>query len=491
MTPVPRTLIATVSAGALVTVLSATIVNVAIPTLGRDLHASLLEVQWVATAYLLSLTAVIPLTGWASERFGTRRVWLAAMTAFLGGSVLCGLAWSAESLIVARVLQGLGGGLVLPVAQAIVVRRTDPRRIGEILSVIALINLSGPTLGPVLGGLLVGEVSWRWLFLVNVPLCVLVLAVGLRIVPHEDGAAGRRLDVRGLLLLPPGLALVTYGLARVAAGGGADAGAATALLGGLALVAAFVVHARGLGRDALLDLGLLVDRGFRACATMAASFGALMFGMLFLLPLWWESIRGQSPLETGILMVPQGIGSLISLLVVGRLADRHGSRVVVLCGLVLASAATVPIVLADESTGLAVLLATLVLRGMGLSAVLTPANAAAFRGLPRPAVPYATSLLTVLLRVGGSLGVAVVAAVLQSRVGAALPGTTPTEQIELLHGGTGSAAAILAPAFGVTAAVLLVLNVVTIWPARNVPRRPSIVRGATAAPAEPARRAGS
>ena len=126
MTPAPRALIATVSVGALVTVLSATIVNVAIPTLGRDLGASLLEVQWVATAYLLSLTAVIPLTGWASERFGTRRVWLGALTAFLCGSVLCGLAWSAESLIVARVLQGLGGGLVLPVAQAIVVRRSTP-----------------------------------------------------------------------------------------------------------------------------------------------------------------------------------------------------------------------------------------------------------------------------------------------------------------------------------------------------------------------------
>jgi EmrB/QacA subfamily drug resistance transporter len=486
MTRAPRALIATVSVGALVTVLSATIVNVAIPTLGRDLGASLLEVQWVATAYLLSLTAVIPLAGWASERFGTRRVWLGSLTAFLCGSVLCGLAWSAESLIAARVLQGLGGGLVLPVAQAIVVRRSDPRRIGEVLAVIALVNLSGPTLGPVLGGLLVGEVSWRWLFLINVPLCLVPLALGLRIVPHEEGLPGRRLDVRGLLLLPPGLALLTYGLARSAAGGGVDPAAIGTLAAGVALVAAFVLHARGLGRDALLDLGLLADRGFRACATMAASFGALMFGMLFLLPLYWEAVRGRTPLEAGLLMVPQGIGSLISLLVVGRLADRHGSRIVVLVGLVIASLATIPFVFADESTPVAPLLAALVLRGMGLSAVLTPANAAAFRGLSREAVPYATSLLTVLLRVGGSLGVAVVAAVLQSRVGAALPGTTPEEQIDLLHRGAGEVAATVAPAFGVTAAVLLALTVVTIWPARWVPRRQEVV---ATAPAEPAGRA--
>jgi EmrB/QacA subfamily drug resistance transporter len=468
----PRALIATVSVGALVTVLSATIVNVAIPTLGRDLDASLLEVQWVATAYLLSLTAVIPLSGWASERFGTRRVWLAALCAFLCGSVLCGLAWSAESLIAARVVQGLGGGLVLPVAQAIVVRRSDPRRIGEVLSVIALVNLSGPTLGPVLGGLLVGEVSWRWLFLVNVPLCLLPLVAGLRILPIDEGRPGRRLDVRGLVLLPPGLALGTYGLARIASGGGADVTAIATLAAAGVLVAAFTAHARGLGRDALLDLGLLADRGFRACAVMAGSFGALMFGMLFLLPIYWEAVRGHTPLQAGVLMVPQGIGSLISLLVVGRLADRHGSRIVVLAGLCIASLATLPFALADERTPTPLLLAALVLRGIGLSAVLTPANAAALRSVARDAVPYATSLLTVLLRVGGSLGVAVVAAVLQSRVGAELPGVSPARQLELLHGGAGDVAATVAPAFAATAAVLVALTVVTLLPARRVPRRP-------------------
>ncbi len=195
--------------------------------------------------------------------------------------------------------------------------------------------------------------SWRWLFLINVPLCLVALALGLRIVPHEDGVPGRRLDVRGLLLLPPGLALLTYGLARTTAGGGVDPRRIGALVAGVALCGGFVVHGRGLGRDALLDLGLLADRGFRACATLAASFGALMFGMLFLLPLYWESIRGATPLEAGLLMVPQGIGSLISLLVVGRLADRHGSRTVVLVGLVVASLATIPFVLADESTPVA------------------------------------------------------------------------------------------------------------------------------------------
>jgi EmrB/QacA subfamily drug resistance transporter len=469
-------LVATVSVGALVTVLSATIVNVAIPTLGRELDASLLEVQWVATAYLLSLTAVIPLAGWASERFGARRVWLASLFSFLAGSVLCAAAPTAEALIAARILQGLGGGLVLPVGQAMLVRRTDPRRLGQVLSVFALVNLSGPALGPVLGGIVVGEVSWRWLFLINVPLCAIPLALGLRILQPEDGARGRRLDVVGLALLPPGLALLTYGLARTASGGGVDASALATLAAGVVLVAAFVLHARGRGREALLDLDLLADRGFRACAAMSGSFGALMFGMLFLLPLYWEAVRGRTPLEAGLLMLPQAVGSLISLLNVGRLSDRHGSRTMVLAGLVIASLATIPFAFADEDTPYALLLPALLLRGLGLSGVLVPSNAAAFRGLPRASVPYATSLLTVLLRVGASLGVAVVAAVLQSRVGAALPGTTPSEQLELLHGGAGEAADVVAPAFGVTAGVLLALTVITLVPARRVPRRP----GATA-----------
>jgi EmrB/QacA subfamily drug resistance transporter len=467
-----RALVATVSVGSLFTILSATIVNVAIPTLGRELDASLLEVQWVATAYLLSLTAVIPLAGWASERFGTRRVWLVALASFVAGSALCTAAPSADTLIAARVLQGLGGGLVLPVGQAIVVRRTDPRRVGQVLSVIALVNLSGPALGPVLGGMLVGEVSWRWLFAINLPLCAIPLALGLRILPRDPGVPGRRLDLAGLALLTPGLALLTYGLARTASGGGADASALVTLAAGALLCGAFVLHARGRGREALLDLDLLADRGFRACAAMSGSFGALMFGFLFLLPLYWEAVRGRTPLEAGLLMLPQAFGSLIALLHVGRLADRHGSRPIVLAGLVIASLATVPFALADEDTPYALLLPLLLLRGLGLSAVLTPANAAAFRGLERESVPYAASLLTVLLRVGGSLGVAAVAAVLQSRVGAALPGMTPAEQLEVLHGGAGQAAGAVAPAFGVTAAVLLALTVVTLWPARRVPRRP-------------------
>ncbi len=398
-------------------------------------------------------------------------MWLVALASFTAGSALCALAPTAEALIAARVVQGLGGGLVLPVGQAIMVRRTDPRRLGQVLSVFALVNLSGPALGPVLGGLLVGEVSWRWLFGIFVPLCAVPLALGLRMLPHEEGVPGRRLDVIGLLLLPPGLALLTYGLARTASGGGADAAAFGTLAAGLALVGAFVLHARGRGREALLDLSLLSDRGFRACAAMAGSFGALMFGMLFLLPLYWESVRGRTPLEAGLLMLPQALGSLIALLNVGRLADRHGSREMVLGGLVLASLATVPFAFADENTPYALLLPVLLLRGLGLSMVLVPSNAAAFRSLPRSSVPYATSLLTVLLRVGGSLGVALVAAVLQSRVGAALPGTTPAEQLELLHGGAGDAARTIAPAFGATAAVLLALTVITLIPARRVPRR--------------------
>jgi EmrB/QacA subfamily drug resistance transporter len=477
MRAAPRALVATVAVGALVTVLSATIVNVAIPALGRDLGASLLEVQWVATAYLLSLTAVIPLAGWASERFGARRVWLVALSSFLAGSALCAAAPTAEALIAARVLQGLGGGLVLPVGQAIVVRRSDPARLGRVLSAIALVNLTGPTLGPVLGGVLVDTVSWRWLFLVNLPLGILPLLAGWRILPAEGGRRGRPLDWIGLVLLSPGLAPVTYGLSRLASGG-ADATALLALLAGVALVAAFVAHARGKGRAALLDLGLLGDRGFRACAVMAASFGALMFGMLFLLPLFWEAVHGRSPLEAGLLMVPQGIGSLISLLNVGRLADRHGSRTVVLSGLVLATAATVPFVLADEGTPVALLLPFLLLRGIGLSAVLTPANAAAFRGLPAASVPDATSMLTVLLRLGGSLGVAGVAALLQARVGVALPGTSPAEQLELLQGGAGELAERVAPAFAVAVAALLALTVVTLGPARRVPRRSGVAPGA-------------
>src|SRR3954468_11029645 len=203
--------------GTIMSILDTTIVNVAIETLGRELHSSLSSIQWVSTGYLLALATVIPLTGWAMERFGGKRMWMISVVLFLVGSTLCGLAWSTESLIVFRVLQGFGGGMIMPVGQAILAQAAGPQRMGRIMSIIGVPTLLGPILGPVIGGLIVDNVSWRWIFFVNVPVGAVALAMAWRGLPASSARGGPRpvLDIRGLLLLSPGLAALVYGLSQI------------------------------------------------------------------------------------------------------------------------------------------------------------------------------------------------------------------------------------------------------------------------------------
>src|SRR4051812_20253829 len=207
---------AVVIVGAVMSILDTTIVNVALETLARDLHASLADVQWVTTGYLLSLALVIPLTGWASERFGARRVWLVSVGLFTIGSVLCGAAWSLDSLIVFRVLQGMGGGMIMPVGMIMLAQAAGPQRVGRLMSIVGVPMLLAPVIGPALGGLIVDGASWRWIFLVNLPIGVIGLVLGRRLLPRGEGSvAAGRLDWLGLALLSPGLALLVFSLAEV------------------------------------------------------------------------------------------------------------------------------------------------------------------------------------------------------------------------------------------------------------------------------------
>src|SRR4051794_3262504 len=277
--------------GTIMSILDTTIVNVAIETLGRELHASLSSIQWVATGYLLALATVIPLTGWAMERFGGKRMWILSVSLFLVGSTLCGLAWSTTSLIVFRVLQGFGGGMILPVGQAILAQAAGPQRMGRVMSVIGVPTLLGPILGPVIGGLIVDPFSWRWIFFVNLPVGAVALFLAVRILPSSTARGSRvPLDVVGLLLLSPGLAAVIYGLSELGIEGKAGPKAIAGLVVGVVLLAGFIWHAlRSRGR-ALIDLSLYRDRGFSAASGTVFIFGVSLFGAMLILPLYYQVV---------------------------------------------------------------------------------------------------------------------------------------------------------------------------------------------------------
>src|SRR5262245_57732563 len=265
--PLPRELRALALAlmpGAIMVGLDATMVNVALETLARDFHTSIATIQWVTTAYLLALAMVIPLSGWAIERYGARAAWTAALALFTLGSILCGLAWSAGSLIAFRVVQGLGGGMIVPVMQTTLARAAGPARLPRVMAVIGVPAMLAPVLGPVLGGLLVSNASWRLIFYINVPICLAALLLTTRVVlPDTRTPAGARLDLLGLILLSTAITAVVYGLAQAGATGSfADLEVLVPAVSGLALLLAFAVHALRVGDAAIVDVRLFKARSF-------------------------------------------------------------------------------------------------------------------------------------------------------------------------------------------------------------------------------------
>jgi EmrB/QacA subfamily drug resistance transporter len=403
--------------GVIMSILDTTIVNVALRTLSRELDAPLNTVQWVATGYLLALASVIPLAGWASERFGTKAVWMSSVALFGAGSALCGLAWSAESLIFFRVLQGFGGGMIMPVGMSLLTQTAGPQRVGRVMSVIGVPMLLGPILGPVIGGLIVDNASWRWIFYVNVPIAMLALALAWRVLHTDHGRAeAGRLDWRGLALLSPGLAAIVFGLSESETQGGFDAAIVIVpIVAGLMLVASFVRHSLHVTRP-LIDMRLFSNPAFSAAAMTTFLLGGALFGAMIILPLYYQEVRGEPALTAGLLMAPQGVGAAMAMPIAGRFTDRVGGGRVASIGLVVMTLATLPFAFLGSETSYGLLAGLLVFRGLGLAGTMMPAMAAAYAVLTPPDIPRATSALNVTQRVGGSLGTAVLVVILQHEV---------------------------------------------------------------------------
>jgi EmrB/QacA subfamily drug resistance transporter len=399
--------------GAIMSILDTTIVNVALATLGRDLHAGISEIQWVVTGYMLSLAAVIPITGWAAERFGAKQVYIVSLAVFTTASALCGLATSTTELILFRVLQGIGGGMILPVGQLMMAQAAGPERMGRVMSIVAVPAMLAPILGPTIGGLIVDNISWRWIFYVNVPIGIIAIIAALRTLPRPERRDAGSLDVRGLALMSTGLPLLTYGLAEVGSTGTfTSTKVVLPIVAGLGLIGLFVRHALHVPRP-LLNLRLYRRPTFSSASFAMFCLGAALFGGMILLPLYWQGIRHESVVDTGLLTAPQGLGMALVMPLAGRLTDRLGGGPLALFGVTVTTIATIPFGLIGPHTSVAWLSVAMLIRGMGIGFAFMPAMAAAFASLDRSELPQATPQLNVLQRVGGSIGTAVLAVVLE------------------------------------------------------------------------------
>ncbi|MCA1655635.1 MAG: DHA2 family efflux MFS transporter permease subunit [Pseudonocardiaceae bacterium] len=421
--------------GAIMAMLDITVVNVAINHLIGEFDTTLDTIQWVATGYTLALATVIPLSGWAADRFGTKRIYLTAVFLFMVGSALAGMAWSVESLIVFRVLQGLGGGMLMPIGMTILTKAAGPDRVGRIMAVLGVPMLLGPIVGPILGGWLVDDVSWRWIFFVNVPVGVVALFLGARILDRDQPRPTERLDVLGLILLSPGLAALIYGLAQVPSHGGfGHAEVYLPAVIGAALVAAFVWHAART-EHALIDLKLFRDRGFTVASAAMVLFSVAFFGTMLLFPLYFQQVRGEGALAAGVLFT--------------RL---------------------------EADTSYWALGAALFVLGIGTGMTMMPLMSAALKTLRQENVARASTSLNILQQVSASIGTAMLSVILFNEITDRLPPVPPggpaqsSSTQDLPDAVREQLAPALSDAYSYTFVWALVLLAVAILPVLLLPR---------------------
>ncbi len=399
--------------GSIMSVLDTTIVNVALGPLAKKLDTSLSTIQWVATGYLLALAASVPVSAWAAKRFGVKRLYLISLVVFTAGSALCGLAWSAETLIAFRVLQGLGGGMIMPVGQMIIVRAAGQENLGRVMGVLSTPTVIAPVFGPTLGGVLLQSLGWQWIFLINVPIGVVAIVYAIRVLPADDREPAGKLDLVGLVLAAGGTVLLTSGLSEAGLSGALDKPGSGGSIGlGLMMIAGFIFWSLR-SPHPLLDLRLFANRGYAAVAMASLASGAAMFSSMVVSPLFFEVVHSEDPTRTGLLVAPTSVGVAMVISAAGRATDRYGGGRVAVFGLLVGSACLLPYTTFTEHTPYSLIIALSVLRGVGFGAIGLPLFAVAFSLLHEDSIRDGSAQLNVVQRVGGSVGTAVATVVLQ------------------------------------------------------------------------------
>jgi EmrB/QacA subfamily drug resistance transporter len=413
-----------------VSILDTTIIFVALPSLGEHFEVGTSSIDWVVVGYLLSLAALIPASGWLGDRFGSKRTFLVALTLFTIASALCGLAQSLTQLIVFRVLQGVGGGMLTPIGTAMLFRAFPPAERARASRILMIPTVLAPTLGPILGGVLVDQLSWRWIFFVNVPVGVAAFAFGaLFLHEHREPRAGG-FDRAGFVLAGGGLACVLYALGEGPTKGWAAPGVvAASLLGITAFVALVPVELRS--REPMLQLRILGNRLFRV-TNVTAFFGyAAFLGTLFVTQLFLQEVRGLSASASGLVVGPEALGVLVCSQIAGRVYLTVGPRRLMTGGLLWVSGVMATLSTVGLDTEVWKLRILMVALGSGMAFVIMPIQAAAFATISAEDTGRASSLFSTQRQVAAAMGVAILATVLSTRLSDA---PTLDEHAAAFHG---------------------------------------------------------
>ncbi len=402
-------------------ILDSTVVNVAIPNLVQYFETDLKTIQWTVTGYTLALSAVIPLAGWLTDRFGSKRVFLFTIAMFTLGSVLCSVAQSPEQLIIFRIIQGLGGGMVAPIGMAMVFRLAPPERRGSIMGMLGIPMLLAPALGPVLSGWFIESFSWHWIFLINLPIGIVALILCIKFLPDTDRGRTPALDLLGMILAPIAFSMLAYGVSE----GGTSWTSATTLtgviVGGVALILFIIVELRH--KHPLLELRVFKSSDFSRGIILAWVSQVALFGAMILIPLYLQQIKGYTALETGLILLPQALASGVGMPLGGRLFDKIGARPLAFTGLGIISGALFILSSITAETSLGLIILSLVMMGLGMGLSMMPLNTHVLNAAPRKLVGRVTPLTAAAQQVVVSFAVAGLTGFLTSRVADHTTGT--------------------------------------------------------------------
>ncbi|MDT0393223.1 MULTISPECIES: DHA2 family efflux MFS transporter permease subunit [Streptomyces] len=447
--------------GGIMSILDITVVSVGLQTFQKEFDATSAQVAWTMTGYTLALASVIPLTGWAADRFGTKRLYLLAIVLFAAGSALCAAADSLQMLVAFRVLQGLGGGMLMPLGMTILTRAAGPERVGRVMAVLGIPMLLGPIFGPILGGWLIDVASWHWIFLINLPIGLIALVYAAIVLPKDRVEPSETFDWPGMLMLSPGLATFLYGVSSIPEAGTVWAGKVLIPAAiGLVLLAAFVPWAlRRHNIHPLIDLRLFLNRDLSIAVIAMSLFAMAFFGASLLFPLYFQQVRGESALDSGVLLAPQGIGAMITMPIAGILADRIGPGKIVLTGIVVITVGMGMFTQLSADTSYTYIVAALFVMGLGMGATMMPIMASALATLKDHTVARGSTLMNIVQQVAASIGTALFSVLLTN----GLKDITATSPVEVRSQ--------MGDAFASVFLVATILVAVCLVPAALLPRK--------------------
>ncbi|WP_438434779.1 MDR family MFS transporter [Gorillibacterium sp. sgz500922] len=406
----------TLIVGMLVVMLDSTIMNVAVPRLEETFHVSLKIIQWAITAYTLALSVVIPLSGWFSDRFTAKRVFLVSIGLFVVGSLLCSASQTAAQLILFRIVQGIGGGMVFPIGMAISFKLAPPDKRGSIMGILGLPMLIAPVLGPALSGFLLEYVNWHWIFLINLPIGLAAVLLGLRFLPSGGNGGGTsRLDVPGMLLSPLAFATLVFAVHRAGTDGLGSYGTLGLLAVSLAALVAFVlVEIRQ--KEPLLALQAFRSREFTKGMILTWFNQIAMFGTILLIPLYLQQVRGFSTFHSGLLVIPQALASFLGMMAGGKWLDKRGTRPVVFTGLCVLSTAILLLSGLRADTPEAAIIGFLILLGLGQGLTTMQVGTHVLKAAPKEWISRVTPLTSSSQQIVNSFAVAIVSGFLTNRI---------------------------------------------------------------------------